>query len=231
MSIPEKRLASLLRDLKVCTKDWLAAWKRHVRQLEKHTLLDPESPLLPDSLSSRLFAKKSTMPAGDFLLFYLRLFFECRALGEGLSRFKPAFAGRKAWEDATWQATSVLQSVAGLEGLQNRAIEAAKSLTAEWTVRRVAHKFESDDSQETIFTPEELYSAQVESDSFAAVARGLEELGLFPELSRKLRSDALESRDWIQNERAKLWPGERIELEEDLRRRRFDTLQIFVGDN
>jgi hypothetical protein len=202
-----------------------------VRELEKSTLSDLDSPLLPDSLSSRLFAKKSTMPAGDFLLFYLRLFFECRALGHGLSRFKPAFAGRKAWEDAIRQATSVLQMVANLVGLQNRAIEAAQALTDKWTARRVAHKFESDDSQETIFIPEELYSAQVEFDSFAAVGRGLEELGLFPELSRKLRIDALESRDWIQNERAKLWPGEQIELEEDLKRRRFDTLQIFVGDN
>ncbi len=231
MSIPEKRLASLLRDLKICTRDWLAAWSRHARQLKRYELPDLDSPLLPDSLSSRLFAKKSTMPAGDFLLFYLRLFFECRALGEGLSRFKPAFAGMKAWEDANHQATSVLQSVAGLEGLQNRAIEAAQALTDKWTARRVAHKFESDDSQETIFTPEELYSAQVESDSFAAVARGLEELGLFPELSRKLRIDLLESGDWIRQERAKLWPGDQIELEEDLKRRRFDTLQVFRGDN
>jgi hypothetical protein len=231
VSIPEKRLASLLRDLKICTKDWLAAWTRHVRELEKPTLSDLDSPLLPDSLSSRLFSKKSTMPAGDFLLFYLRLFFECRALGHGLSRFKPAFAGRKAWEDATRQATSVLQMVANLVGLQNRATEAAQALTNKWTDHLLAHKFESDDNQETIFTPKELYSAQVQCDSFAAVSRGLEELGLFTELSRKLRSDALESRDWIQNERAKLWPGDQIELEEDLKRRRFDTLQIFTGDN
>jgi hypothetical protein len=231
VSIPEKRLASLLRDLKICNKDWLVAWTRHVRELEKPKLSDPDSPLLPDSLTARLFSKKSTMPAGDFLLFYLRLFFECRALGHGLSRFKPAFARRKAWEDTIRQATSGLQMVANLVGLQNRAIEAAKALSDAWTNHLLAHKFESDDNQETIFTPEELYSAQVQCDSFAAVGRGLEELGLFPELSRKLRSDALESGNWIQNERAKLWPGDQIGLEEDLKRRRFDTLQIFLGDN
>jgi hypothetical protein len=122
---------------------------------------------------------------------------------------------------------SVLQSVSHLEGLENFAIEAAKILDGEKPAQIVRAKFDSIDPAETIFTPEELYSAQVQCDSFSAVGRGLEELCLFTELFRKLRSDALKSRDWIQNERAKLWPGERIELEENLRRRRFDTLNVF----
>lgn len=226
MSIPEKRLSALLRDLKICTKDLLGAWTRHIRQSESYSLPDPDSPSLPESLASHLFSKKTSVPAGDFLLFYLRLFCECRALGEGLSRFKPAFAVKRAWNVGIMEAASVLERVSGLAGLQARAIEAVNALSGEWCARIFEDKCEPSYFDETTFTPEELFSAQVQHESFAAVARVLEELGLFPELAKNLRSNVSKSDDWIQKEGNKLWPGEKIELEEDLRRRRFDTLNI-----
>ena len=227
MSIPEKRLSLLLRDLKVCTKDLLAAWNSHVRMQERIELPDPDSGCLPESLSTRLFSKKTTMPAAEFLLFYLRLFVECRALGERLARFKPGFSKRGAWQDATRQALSTLQKVSNLPGLETRAIEAIKTLDGELCARRFQDRFEANDLDETTFTPDELYSAQVQSDSLDSLARDLQKDGLFPSLAKQIEISALENKDWLKNEREKLWPGEQIELKENLRRRRFDTLNVF----
>lgn len=227
MSIPEKRLSLLLLDLKICTKDLLAAWNSHVRMQERIELPDPDFGCLPESLSTRLFSKKTTMPAGEFLLFYLRLFVECRALGERLARFKPGFSKRGAWQDATLQALSTLQKVSNLPGLEIRAIEAIKALDEELSARCVQNKFEASDRDETTFTPDELYSAQVQSESLDSLARDLQKDGLFPSLVKQIEISALENKQWLKNERDKLWPGERIELEENLRRRRFDTLNVF----
>ena len=227
MSIPEKRLSLLLRDLKICTKDLLAALNSHVRMQERIELPDPDSGCLPESLSTRLFSKKTTMPAGEFLLFYLRLFVECRALGERLARFKPGFSKRGAWQDATRHALSTLQKVSNLPGLEAHAIEAIKTLDGELCARRFQDRFEANDLDETTFTPDELYSAQVQSDSLDSLARDLQKDGLFPSLAKQIEISALENKDWLKNEREKLWPGEQIELEENLRRRRFDTLNVF----
>lgn len=227
MSIPEKRLSLLLRDLKICTKDLLAAWNSHVRMQERIELPDPDSGCLPESLSTRLFSKKTTMPAGEFLLFHLRLFVDCRALGERLARFKPGFSKRGAWQDATRQALVTLQKVSNLLGLEALAIEAIKTLDGELIARRFLSKFEANDLDETTFTPDELYSAQVQSDSLDSLARDLRKDGLFPTLAEQIEISALENKDWLKNEREKLWPGEQIELEENLRRRRFDTLNVF----
>ena len=227
MSIPEKRLYLLLRDLKICTKDLLAAWNSHVRMQERIELPDADSGCLPESLSTRLFSKKTTMPAGEFLLFYLRLFVECRALGERLARFKPGFSKRGAWQDATRQALSTLQKVSNLPGLEALAIEAIKTLDGELIARRFLSKFEANDLDETTFTPDELYSAQVHSESLDSLARDLQKDGLFPSLAKQIEISAIENKDWLKNEREKLWPGEQIELEENLRRRRFDTLNVF----
>ena len=227
MSIPEKRLYLLLRDLKICTKDLLAAWNSHVRMQERIELPDADSGCLPESLSTRLFSKKTTMPAGEFLLFYLRLFVECRALGERLARFKPGFSKRGAWQDATRQALSTLQKVSNLPGLEALAIEAIKTLDGELIARRFLSKFEANDLDETTFTPDEIYSAQVQSESLDSLARDLQKDGLFPSLAKQIEISAIENKDWLKNEREKLWPGEQIELEENLRRRRFDTLNVF----
>jgi hypothetical protein len=227
VSIPEKRLSLLLRDLKICTKDLLASWNSHVRMQERIELSDPDSGCLPESLSTRLFSKKTTMPAGEFLLFYLRLFVECRALGERLARFKPGFSKRGAWQDATRQALSTLQKVSNLPGLEALAIEAIKTLDGELSARRFQDRFEPNDLDETTFTPDEIYSAQVQSESLDSLARDLQKDGLFPSLAKQIEISAIENKDWLKNEREKLWPGEQIELEENLRRRRFDTLNVF----
>jgi len=73
VSIPEKRLHLLLRDLKICTRDFLDAWERHIRDQERVALPDPDSGYLPESLTTRLFSKKTTMPAGEFLLFFFAI--------------------------------------------------------------------------------------------------------------------------------------------------------------
>jgi hypothetical protein len=227
VSIPEKRLSLLLRDLKICTKDLLAAWNSHVRMQERIELPDSDSGCLPESLSTRLFSKKTIMPAGEFLLFYLRLFVECRALGERLARFKPGFSKRGDWQGASRQALSTLQKVSNLLGLEARAIEAIKTLDGELSARRFQDGFEPNDLDETTCTPDELYSAQVQSESLDSLAKDLRKEGLFPSLAKKIEISALENKDWLKNEREKLWPGEQIELEENLRRRRFDTLNVF----
>lgn len=229
MSIPEKRLHLLLRDLKICTKDFLDAWERHIRHQERVSLPDPDSGCLPDSLSTRLFTKKTITPAGEFLLFYLRLFAECRALGERLARFKPGFSKRGAWQDATRQAISTIQKLSNLLELESRAVEALRTLNGELSARRVQNKFEfeADDFAQTSFTPDELYSAQVQSDSLDSLARDLRKDGLFPALAEAIATSALENKEWIEDERGKLWPGEQIEMEENLRRRGFDTLNVF----
>ena len=194
---------------------------------ERIELPDPDSGSLPESLSTRLFSKKTTMPAGEFLLFYLRLFVECRALGERLARFKPGFSKRGAWQDATRQALSTLQKVSNLPGLETRAIEAIKTLDGELCARRFQDRFEANDLDETTFTPDELYSAQVQSESLDSLANKLRAEGCFSSLAEAIETSALENKEWLKEEREKLWPGERIELEENLRRWRFDTLNVF----
>lgn len=217
----------MLRDLKICTRDFLNAWERHIRDQERMMLPEPDAGYLPESISSRLFSKKTIMPAGEFLLFYLRLFAECRALGERLGRFKPGFSKRGAWQDATRQALSTLQKVSNLLELEARAIEAIKTLDGELSARRFQDRFEAKNLNQTTFTPDELYSAQVQSDSLDSLARDLRKDGLFPSLAKQIEISALENKDWLKNEREKLWPSEQIELEENLRRRRFDTLNVF----
>ena len=227
MSIPEKRLHLLLRDLKICTKDFHDAWERHIRDQDRVALPDPDSGSLPECLCTRLFTKKTITPAGEFLLFYLRLFAECRALGERLARFKPGFSKRGAWQDAARQAISTIQKLSNLLELESRAVEALRTLDGELSARRVQNKFEADDFAQTSFTPDELYSAQVQSDSLDSLARDLRKDGLFPSLAKQIEISALENKDWLKIERGKLWPGEQIELEANLRRRRFDTLNVF----
>lgn len=227
MSIPEKHLHLLLRDLKICTRDFLDAWERHIRDQERMVLPEPEAGYLPESLTTRLFSKKTTMPAGEFLLFYLRLLVDCRALGERLARFKPGFSKRDAWEDATQQAMSTVQKLANLVELDSRAVEALKTLDGELNARRVQNRFEADDFAQTTFTPDELYSAQIQAESLDSLAKKLRAEGFFSSLAEAIETSALENKEWLKEEREKLWPGERIELEENLRRRRFDTLNVF----
>lgn len=229
MSIPEKRLHLLLRDLKICTRDFLDAWERHIRDQERMVLPEPDAGYLPESLSTRLFSKKTTVPAGEFLLFYLRLVVDCRALGERLARFKPGFSKRDAWEDATQKAMSTVQKLSNLLELESRAVEALRTLNGELSARRVQNKFEfeADDFAQTTFTPDELYSAQIQAESLDSLAKELRTEGIFSSLAEAIETSALENKEWLQVEREKLWPGERIELEENLRRRRFDTLNVF----
>lgn len=227
MSIPEKRLHLLLRDLKICTKDFHDAWERHIRDQERVALPDPDSGYLPESLSTRLFTKKTITHAGEFLLFYLRLVVECRALGERLARFKPGFSKRGAWQDATRQAISTVQKLSNLLELESRAVEALRTLNAELSARLVQNKFEADDLAQTTFTPNELYSAQIQAESLDSLAEELRTEGFFPALAEAIETSALKNKKWIEDERGKLWPGEQIELDENLRRRRFDTLNVY----
>jgi len=111
--------------------------------------------------------------------------------------------------------------------LESRAVEALRTLNGELSARRVQNRFEADDFAQTTFTPDELYSAQIQAESLDSLAKKLRAEGFFSSLAEAIETSALENKEWLKEEREKLWPGERIELEENLRRRRFDTLNVF----
>jgi len=235
MSVPEKRLSSLVSELQTCREDFENARIEHIRKCYPNQKdgTTPEGTALfenfPDAISSRVLAEKAKISTAELVVYFLGLFCECQEVGKRLESLKPKFSGYIKWKKEVDSTRALLIGLLNhFNNIKLQVHEIALRTHGICEARFAPLVLKKFDGSNELPDAEYLYDIFALAGSYQMLADVLQNNDLAPDLWGAFAKSASLTRKYYEHQYEKLWPSESLSLDEDIRRSRYDQFNLFV---
>jgi len=163
------------------------------------------------------------------VVYYLGLFCECQQVGIRLEYLKPKFSGYTKWKKEVDSARTQLFGLLNhFENIKLQVHEIALRTRGKCEARFAPLVLKKFDESNELPDAEHLYDIFALADSYQLLADALQNNDLASDLWGVFAKSASLTREYYQVEYEKLWPSESLSLDQDIRRRRYDLVDLFV---